>query len=558
MAEDTKVLLINDNDATRHDLETVLSFVGEQVVSASSANWHSTVTEAVSKPQQVCLALINDCQQLDTLQLLKDLHEWEPGLPFVLIGEQQLPEQLDADLQSRITATLPEALTHQPLLDAIHKSKLFHEHYNRLRDFGGVRDYNMFRSLVGRSDPIQRVRHMMGQVANTEVSVLITGESGTGKEVVARNLHLNSARADKPFVPINCGAIPRELLESELFGHEKGAFTGAISSRAGRFELADGGTLFLDEIGDMPLTMQVKLLRVLQERSFERVGGVKTIQTDVRILAATHKDLEKMIDEGEFRQDLFYRINVFPIEMPSLRERATDVPLLLNELITAMEAEGRGSVRFNSGAIASLCRHNWPGNVRELANLVERMAILHPHGIVGLEDLPKKFLHLSDQEINEASLSATSLSATSLSENSPLENSNTAAQSVVPIQGLSSSGSSSSGSGSPGFLPPDGGSLLPLHGLDLKEYLANLEKDLIEQALDDSGGVVARAADRLHIRRTTLVEKMRKYQLQKRQTEAEAGAESEAEAESELQSEEQQKPDVASSSHEDPDQAASA
>ncbi|MBL6816892.1 MAG: sigma-54-dependent Fis family transcriptional regulator [Pseudomonadales bacterium] len=555
MAEETKVLLINDNDATRHDLETVLSFVGEQVVSASSANWHSTITEAVSKPQQVCLALINDCQQLDTLQLLKDLHAWEPGLPFVLIGEQQLPEQLDADLQSRITATLPEALSHQPLLDAIHKSKLFHEHYNRLRDFGGVRDYNMFRSLVGRSDPIQRVRHMMGQVANTEVSVLITGESGTGKEVVARNLHLNSARADKPFVPINCGAIPRELLESELFGHEKGAFTGAISSRVGRFELADGGTLFLDEIGDMPLTMQVKLLRVLQERSFERVGGVKTIQTDVRILAATHKDLEKMIDEGEFRQDLFYRINVFPIEMPSLRERATDVPLLLNELITAMEAEGRGSVRFNSGAIASLCRHNWPGNVRELANLVERMAILHPHGIVGLEDLPKKFLHLSDQEINEASLSATSLS-----QNSPSENSSTAAQSVVPIQGLSSSVSSSSGSGSPGFLPPDGGSLLPLHGMDLKEYLANLEKDLIEQALDDSGGVVARAAHRLQIRRTTLVEKMRKYQLQRRQTEAEVGAESESESESEskLESEDQQKADAASSSHEDPDQAASA
>ena len=540
MAEDTKVLLINDNDATRHDLETVLSFVGEQVVSASSANWHSTITEAVSKPQQVCLALINDCQQLDTLQLLKDLHDWEPGLPFVLIGEQQLPEQLDADLQSRITAALPEALTHQPLLDAIHKSKLFHEHYNRLRDFGGVRDYNMFRSLVGRSDPIQRVRHMMGQVANTEVSVLITGESGTGKEVVARNLHLNSARADKPFVPINCGAIPRELLESELFGHEKGAFTGAISSRAGRFELADGGTLCLDEIGDMPLNMQVKLLRVLQERSFERVGGVKTIQTDVRILAATHKDLEKMIDEGEFRQDLYYRINVFPIEMPSLRERATDVPLLLNELITAMEAEGRGSVRFNSGAIASLCRHNWPGNVRELANLVERMAILHPHGIVGLEDLPKKFLHLSDQEINEASLSETSLV-----KSSPSENSNAAAQSVVPIQGASSPGSNT-----PGFSPPDGGSLLPLHGLDLKEYLANLEKDLIEQALDDSDGVVARAADRLHIRRTTLVEKMRKYQLQKRQTEAEAGAEAE--------SEQPEKSDAVSGSHEDSDQAASA
>jgi sigma-54 specific flagellar transcriptional regulator A len=228
--------------------------------------------------------------------------------------------------------------------------------------------------------------------------------------------------------------------------------------------------------------------------------------------------------------------------MPSLRERATDVPLLLNELITAMEAEGRGSVRFNSGAIASLCRHNWPGNVRELANLVERMAILYPHGIVGLEDLPKKFLHLSDQEINQASISESSLSG----------NSSATAQGIVPIQGLSSPESSPSGSGSPVFLAPDGGSLLPLHGLDLKEYLANLEKDLIEQALNDSGGVVARAADRLHIRRTTLVEKMRKYQLQKRQAEAEVGAESE------IVSEDRRKPDAVSRSHEDPDQAASA
>jgi sigma-54 specific flagellar transcriptional regulator A len=223
------------------------------------------------------------------------------------------------------------------------------------------------------------------------------------------------------------------------------------------------------------------------------------------------------------------------------------VPLLLNELITAMEAEGRGSVRFNSGAIASLCRHNWPGNVRELANLVERMAILHPHGIVGLEDLPNKFHHLSDQEINETSLSETSLSEASLSENS-----NAAVQSIVPIQGASSSGSSSTGSNSSGFRSSDVGSLLPLHGLDLKEYLANLEKDLIEQALDDSGGVVARAADRLHIRRTTLVEKMRKYQLQKRQTEAEVGAESVSVLE------EQEKPDAVPSSHEDPDHAASA
>ena len=218
---------------------------------------------------------------------------------------------LSSQLANSITAFLDRNLSYQSLLDALHKSKLFYNHHNRLRDVDGLRSSDVFPGLVGESDAIQEVRRMMGQVANTEVSVLITGESGTGKEVVARNLHINSNRAEKPFIPINCGAIPNELLESELFGHEKGAFTGAISTRIGRFELADGGTLFLDEIGDMPLNMQVKILRVLQERSFERVGGVETIQTDVRIIAATHKDLEQMIMEGNFRQDLYYRINVF-------------------------------------------------------------------------------------------------------------------------------------------------------------------------------------------------------------------------------------------------------
>ena len=279
--------------------------------------------------------------------------DWEAGCPCIVVGEFGSSIDFAAEIRSQITEILPSKLSHQLLLNAIHKAKLFHEHFNRLRDLKEVRDFNMFRSLVGNSAEIWRVRRMMGQVAAKEVSVLITGESGTGKEVVARNLHLNSSRADKPFIPINCGAIPRELLESELFGHEKGAFTGAVSSRAGRFELADGGTLFLDEIGDMPLSMQVKLLRVLQEKSFERVGGINTLQSDVRILAATHKDLEQMIESGEFRQDLYYRLNVFPIEMPPLRARAEDVPLLLNELISVMESEGRGSVRFNSGAIVA-------------------------------------------------------------------------------------------------------------------------------------------------------------------------------------------------------------
>ncbi len=497
MVEEPRILLIDNNERSRHDLETVLSFLGEETISATSCNWRSLTVESIDQSAQIAVAIIGVCDLISLEQLLEDIHQWEPGTPFVLVGEHEIPEFLDSKLLTRITATLESNLSYQPLLDALHKAKLFHEHYNRLRDFEGIKDYNMFRSLVGKSAAIKRVRNMMGKVANTEVSVLITGESGTGKEVVARNLHLNSARADKPFVPINCGAIPRELLESELFGHEKGAFTGAISSRVGRFELANGGTLFLDEIGDMPLNMQVKLLRVLQERSFERVGGVKTIQTDVRILAATHKDLEKMIEEGDFRQDLYYRINVFPIEMPSLRERAEDVPLLLNELITIMEAENRGSVRFNSGAISSLCQHSWLGNVRELANLLERMAILYPHGIVGINDLPEKYRHLSEPEISKVIVQEEKGgSVVSLGDTSVFSSDETNQE-----------------------------SLLPLHGLDLKEYLAKLEKDLIEQALDDSSGVVARAADRLHIRRTTLVEKMRKFNLQKKQNDEAAATE---------------------------------
>jgi sigma-54 specific flagellar transcriptional regulator A len=305
--------------------------------------------------------------------------------------------------------------------------------------------------------------------------------------VVARNLHYHSKRREAPFVPINCGAIPAELLESELFGHEKGAFTGAITSRAGRFELANGGTLFLDEIGDMPLSMQVKLLRVLQERTYERVGSNKTQSADVRIIAATHKNLEEMIEAGSFREDLYYRLNVFPIEMAPLRERIEDIPLLMNELISRMEHEKRGSIRFNSAAIMSLCRHDWAGNVRELANLVERMAIMHPYGVIGVGELPKKFRHVDDEDED--------LTA-SLRED--LE------ERAAIIAGL------------PGVSTP---AMLPAEGLDLKDYLGNLEQGLIQQALDDASGVVARAAERLRIRRTTLVEKMRKYGMSRRDEE---------------------------------------
>lgn len=488
-----RILLIEESRKTSHDTVVVLEFLGEEVVPSNRNDWLEAVGREQLDPSSVKLVLIGAYRPRTLERLLGEVDEWYGGVPLVLIGNHDVLDGLSDRMRNRVTATVPLPLSHQPVLDALHKAKVYREYYERLQDVGGVRDYNMFRSLVGRSGAIQRIRQIMGHVANTEVTVLITGESGTGKEVVARNLHANSPRAGKPFVPINCGAIPPDLLESELFGHEKGAFTGAITARVGRFELAEGGTLFLDEIGDMPLPMQVKLLRVLQEQTFERVGGVETRHCDVRILAATHRNLDKMIEEGTFRQDLYYRLNVFPMEMPALRERTEDIPYLLNELISRLENTGRGSVRFNSAAIRSLRQHPWPGNVRELANVVERMAILHPHEVVGVSDLPPNMRHEDEDGIealeddSEQMLRLGAEAAPSVSGPRPKVTDN-------------------------GGRPTN---LLPMRGLDLKEYLGNLEKDLIEQALEDSNGVVARAAERLHVRRTTLVEKMRKYGVER-------------------------------------------
>lgn len=342
-----------------------------------------------------------------------------------------------------------------------------------------------FSHFVGTSPASLEVKRRARRGAASEAPVLLLGETGTGKELLAHAIHSASPRAHKAFVSVNAAAIPESLLEAEFFGTAPGAFTGAErKGRPGKLQVAQGGTLFLDEIGDMPLPMQVKLLRVLQERTFERVGSNKTQNVDVRIIAATHKNLEKMIEDGTFREDLYYRLNVFPIEMAPLRERVEDIALLLNELISRMEHEKRGSIRFNSAAIMSLCRHDWPGNVRELANLVERLAIMHPYGVIGVGELPKKFRHVDDEDEQLAS----SLRE-ELEERAAIN------------------------AGLPGMDAP---AMLPAEGLDLKDYLANLEQGLIQQALDDAGGVVARAAERLRIRRTTLVEKMRKYGMSRR------------------------------------------
>ena len=483
MWRETKILLIDDDSVRRRDLAVILNFLGEENLPCGSHDWQQAVSSLSSSREIICVLIGTVNAPGAVLGLLKTLSTWDEFLPVLLMGDissLDLPE----DQRRRVLSALEMPPSYSKLLDSLHRAQVYREMYDQARERGRHREPNLFRSLVGTSRAIQHVRQMMQQVADTDASVLILGESGSGHEWVTRNLQYLSMRLDGPFVSVNCGAIPAELLESELFGHEKGAFTGAITSRAGRFELANGGTLFLDEIGDMPLPMQVKLLRVLQERTFERVGSNKTQSVDVRIIAATHKNLESMIEVGSFREDLYYRLNVFPIEMAPLRERVEDIPLLMNELISRMEHEKRGSIRFNSAAIMSLCRHGWPGNVRELANLVERMAIMHPYGVIGVVELPKKFRYVDEEDEHLVD-----------SLRSDMEE-------RIAINGHT----------------PDFGAtaMLPPEGLDLKDYLGNLEQGLIQQALDDANGIVARAAERLRIRRTTLVEKMRKYGMSRR------------------------------------------
>ena len=491
MWRETKILLIDDDSVRRRDLAVILNFLGEENLASPSHEWEQAVKVLPSSREVLCVLVGTVSTAGGLSSLLKTLAVWDEFLPIMLLGEVSSVD-LPEDQRRRVLSSLEMPPSYSKLLDSLHRAQVYREMYDQARERGRHREPNLFRSLVGTSRAIQHVRQMMQQVADTDASVLILGESGTGKEVVARNLHYHSKRRDAPFVPVNCGAIPAELLESELFGHEKGAFTGAITSRAGRFELANGGTLFLDEIGDMPLPMQVKLLRVLQERTFERVGSNKTQCADVRIIAATHKNLESMIEVGAFREDLYYRLNVFPIEMAPLRERVEDIPLLMNELISRMEHEKRGSIRFNSAAIMSLCRHAWPGNVRELANLVERMAIMHPYGVIGVVELPKKFRYVDDEDEQMVD-----------SLRSDMEE-------RVAINSATTDFVASANA----MLPPE--------GLDLKDYLGGLEQGLIQQALDDANGIVARAAERLRIRRTTRVEKMRKYGMSRREGEEQA------------------------------------
>ena len=375
-------------------------------------------------------------------------------------------------------------------------------------------DERRVRMPTGTSLPVREVVSLIRQVAAHESTVLVLGESGTGKEVAARAIHDLSPRRNRPFVAVNCGAIPADLLESELFGHEKGAFTGAVASRKGRFEIAEGGTLFLDEIGDMSPTMQVKLLRVLQERVFERVGNHVSIRCNVRIIAATHRNLEDSIARGTFREDLFHRINVFPIEMPALRSRVEDLPLLVRDFIAHNLAEGRGQVQLSPRALGALALCSWTGNVRELGNLIERLSIVCAGRVVDVPDLPPKYRPPVDWKLEVAALDS-SLCVTALDDPSQaiaVEGPSVALDDDEVLEVLEARATASDLADSP-ILSSQTLAVLPAEGLDLREHLLSIERRLVEQALARSGGTVAHAARLLGLRRTTLVEKLRKLNL---------------------------------------------
>ena len=474
------ILILDNNNNRSIGLNASLTFIGEAVQLLDESSFEQICSKY---QQQECIVILGALQSLDHESLIKRY----PTLPFLLIGETLKPLLSIANVVGLICEPFNHEVTTQLLHDC--------QQYQRMlpTDHKGHKPHKSFDGLVGETDAVKDVRFLIEQVAKTDANVLILGESGTGKEVVARNVHLLSKRNTGPFVPVNCGAIPGELLESELFGHEKGAFTGAISARKGRFELAQGGTLFLDEIGDMPLQMQVKLLRVLQERSYERVGGTKAIQADVRVIAATHRNLENMIEEGSFREDLYYRLNVFPIENPSLSERADDIPLLLKELMRRVNEQSGTTAKFTERAVESLKEHAWPGNIRELANLVERMVIMFPEKVVDVPDLPNKYRYI-EVDAYEPEYPEELLEKDAFND-------------------IFSTGFSDYDSEPEAEFNQQGSGLLPDDGIELKDYLAELEISLITQALERFDYVVARAAEILGVRRTTLVEKMKKYNL---------------------------------------------
>jgi DNA-binding NtrC family response regulator len=454
-----KILIAEDNDLNRENLTELLSEKGYEVKAVSDGKEAMDVF-----PYDKYDLVITDLKMphVDGLHLLKFIKEIHPENVVIMItGYATVDSAINAMKMGAfdyITKPLKKDIVELALERALAHAKLKEENI-ALR--GHLKQKYDFGKLTAYSDSMKIVVEKIKKVAASDSTVAIYGESGTGKELVARALHFNSDRRDYPLVTVNCGAIPKELLESELFGHEKGAFTGAIRNRTGRFELAQGGTIFLDEIGDMSPSLQVKVLRIIQERQFERIGGMKTIDVDIRIITATNQDLEKAVAEKRFREDLFYRINVIPIHLPPLRERKADMPVLITHFLKKFNKSKKKNIEGLTPEVMNcLTKYHWPGNVRELQNLIEMLVVIKEYGKIELKDLPDKITL----------------------------NSGKTEKVISSIE-------------------------IPDDGLALNEIIGQFEKDLLHKALLKSRGVKNRAAKLLNLNRTTLVEKLKRYNI---------------------------------------------
>jgi DNA-binding NtrC family response regulator len=453
---------VDDEELYRRALERILKRVGHNVVTARDAG----EALAVVTGQPVDLVL-SDIQMpgINGLELVRQIRDAAPDLPCIVVTGYGSAEQSLEALRAGAFWYLEKPFD-QGHLDVVRQLVEQAMEMGRLRSENRLlqkqlRSRYRFENIVGSSPALRHVLDVVAKVAETDSTVLITGESGTGKELIARALHYNSPRAERMFVTVNCGAIPEELLESELFGHVRGAFTNAVSHREGRFAVADGGTIFLDEIGDMSPNLQVKLLRVLQDRTFEPVGSSKSMTVDTRVVAATNQDLEQAIRERRFREDLYYRLNVIPIEVPPLRQRPDDIPMLIDHFLQQVRREGsRPLPAIGPEAIDLLCRHDWPGNVRELENLIERLVVLGGERRIEAGDLPPSLRHDATPTIS------------------------------VPQ--------------------------LPAAGFSFRDVVDDFETDLILQALEQTHWNKNQAARLLGLNRTTLLEKIKKKGLEHR------------------------------------------
>ncbi len=454
------VLVVEDNPVEAEVLQEILqeagyhtevAFDGEEGIKKLEHNFYDIVITDLSMPR------LTGMEVLDYV-----VNHAQETVCIILTGHGSIKSAVEA-IKKGAYDYLTKPLRRDEILLVLEKAldtrRLRRENEYLRKQLWKEQGYG---EIIGKSVPMKRVFSLIERVADTDSTVLILGESGTGKELVARAIHQASSRRKGPFVPVNCGAIPEELLESELFGHEKGAFTGAIKTRLGRFELAHGGTIFLDEIAEMSPKLQVKLLRVLQEKTIERVGGTHTISIDIRIIAATNKNLEEEVQKKNFREDLYYRLNVIPIYLPPLRERKDDIPLLVNHFIQKFNQQKRRDIQgIEPEALDLLLRHDWPGNVRELENVIERMVILAEEETITKADIPE-YIRGSIEE-----------------------------RAFVPLEDVE----------------------IPEEGINLPKLVSEFEKRLILKALDKTGWVKNRAAKLLHINRTTLIEKMKKQKI---------------------------------------------